>query len=78
MQKLAQSGVQVHLGASVDGSIKDHFDTIVLAAYAYNNSVLAAISGAREMYQFEVCEKPVVSLPSHSDGPTLSSWMAPS
>jgi hypothetical protein len=70
----------VHLGASIDRSIKDQFDTIVLAAYAYNNTVLGAISGVREVYQFEVCEKPVVSLPSSfgrtdiviMDGPFMS------
>ena len=79
-QKLVQSGVSVHLDTSVDGSIKDQFDMIVLAAYAYNNSVLAAISRVRDMYQFEVCEKPVVTLPSSfgrtdiviMDGPFMS------
>lgn len=62
-KKLVESGVQVHLGTSVDSSIKDEFDRIVLAAYAYNNSIRAALDCVRETYQFEVCEKPVVRLP---------------
>jgi glycine/D-amino acid oxidase-like deaminating enzyme len=62
-KKLAETGVEVHLGASVDRSLTDRFDRVVLAAYASNNSVLAAIGRPREAYQFEVCEKPVVTLP---------------
>src|SRR5256885_4561811 len=79
-KKLAESGVEVQLNASVDRAIADQFDRIVLAAYASNNSVLAAISQARDTYQFEVCEKPVVSLPASfgrtdiviMDGPFMS------
>jgi len=78
--KLAEAGVKVHLNASIDGSITDQFDRIVLAAYAANNSVLAAIGRPIDAYQFEVCEKPVVSLPSSfrrtdiviMDGPFMS------
>jgi hypothetical protein len=79
-KKLDEAGVHVHLGVSVDASIRDEFDRIVLAAYAHNNSVRAALGCAREKYQFEVCEKPVARLPSSfgrtdiviMDGPFMS------
>src|SRR4051812_19354910 len=50
--KLAASGVEVHLSASTDRSITDQFDRVVLAAYASNNTVLAAMGRTVEAYQF--------------------------
>ncbi|MFA7309540.1 MAG: FAD-dependent oxidoreductase [Candidatus Paceibacterota bacterium] len=63
-QKLEESGVTVHLGVSADASLSDSFDKIVIAAYANTNEVLGLFSETSSEYQFEICEKPVVSLPA--------------
>jgi hypothetical protein len=79
-KKLFDTGVQVHLAARVDNFIMDQFDKIVLAAYAYTNNILSKMGRMGEEYQYEVCEKPVVSLPTSFgktdiviiDGPFMS------
>jgi glycine/D-amino acid oxidase-like deaminating enzyme len=56
-------GVHVHLQARELPSRKD-FDRIIIAAYANTNTVAAALGCETTPFQFEVCEKPVVRLPS--------------
>lgn len=79
-KKLAESGVHVHLGARADAANTGTFDKVILAAYASGNRALAAAGAAPREYQFEVCEKPVVTLPREFgltdivilDGPFMS------
>lgn len=79
-QRLAESGVQVHLGVRAGAPTLDAFDKIIVAAYAGNGEVLKALGHAPQTYQFEVCEKPVVNLPPQFgatdivilDGPFMS------
>jgi FAD dependent oxidoreductase len=61
--KLRQSGVIVHLGARFNGDMAKNFDNIILASYSCNNELLAELGLGEEEYQYEVCEKPVVTLP---------------
>ena len=61
--KLRQSGVFVHLGARFEGRMAKNFDKIILTSYSSNNELLADLGIAEEEYQYEVCEKPVVTLP---------------
>ena len=61
--KLRQNGVKVHLGVGFTGRMADNFDKIILAAYGGNNGLLAEMGIGEEEYQFEICEKPVVTLP---------------
>jgi hypothetical protein len=78
--KLHESGVNVHLGIRCCGQIENEFDRIIVATYAATNSLLAEMGLPTEKYQFEVCEKPVVRLPTSfvkadiviMDGPFLS------
>jgi len=62
-EKLRSTGVHVHLGVRAEASVLGAFDTVVVAAYAQNNAILAAVGRPRDLYQFEICEKPVVALP---------------
>ncbi len=63
-QKLKESRVTVHLGVAANDIQADDFDTIIVAAYAGTNRVFKALGLSEQEYQFEVCEKPVVTLPS--------------
>ena len=60
-KKLNDAGVTVHLGVRCHGQIHKDFDRTIIAVYASMNSLLAEIGLATEKYQFEVCEKPVVT-----------------
>jgi len=54
----------VRLSTRASESDLDAFDHVVIAAYANSNAPLpTSHAGKREQYQFELCEKPVVSLP---------------
>lgn len=77
--RLRRAGVRVHLGTRADPAALESYDFRVIAAYAAINTLLDGASDMRQPYQFEVCEKPVVRLPSvyrgHSvvvmDGPFM-------
>ena len=62
-KKLYESGVNVHLGINCRGEIENDFDKTIVATYASMNSVLSDMGQTIEKYQFELCEKPIVSLP---------------
>jgi len=62
-KKLYEAGVSVHLGVRCRGQVHKDFDRTIIAAYASMNSLLADMGLATEKYQFEVCEKPIVTLP---------------
>lgn len=78
--KLNESGVNVHLGVRCGGQVENEFDRTIVATYASINSLLSEMGQPTEMYQFEVCEKPIVRLPPSfvktdiviMDGPFLS------
>lgn len=63
-RKLTESGVQVHLNTPADSLLDESFGKIIVAAYANTNEVVGLFTEAKREYQFEVCEKPVVSLPA--------------
>ena len=62
--KLAESGTHVHLNTPADSLLDESFDKIIIAAYANTNEVTGLFTNVRKDYQYEVCEKPVVSLPA--------------
>lgn len=64
-KKLAESKVHVHLNTYASPSLAEEFDKIIIAAYANTNEVLTLFADAQKDYQYEVCEKPVVSLPAN-------------
>ncbi len=61
-QKL-QYRVNVHLCQEVDAGMLFGYDFIIIATYSRLNEFLSAFGGEQQIYQFEVCEKPVVRLP---------------
>jgi hypothetical protein len=59
--ELQRSGVRVHLGTAATTQMLDGYDFRILATYASLNELIA---GRRSrLFQFEICEKPVVRLP---------------
>jgi hypothetical protein len=63
-RKLAESGVDVHLGAPASPELAQAFDKVIIAAYANTNEITSSFTGVTKEYQYEVCEKPVVTLPA--------------
>jgi len=54
----------VHLNTEVTDKIFEEFDKVVICTYANLNMLLDKFSELQQEYQFELCEKPVVKLPS--------------
>ena len=47
------------------------YDYTVVATYANNNTLLEHIPHAKKLYQFELCEKPVLKLPKKFQGKSI-------
>lgn len=62
-QKLEKAGVHVHLGVRADRKTYKTHDVVILATYARLNELLPEEVTA-PAYQYEVCEKPVVRVPT--------------
>ncbi|MBA3429989.1 MAG: FAD-dependent oxidoreductase [Chloroflexi bacterium] len=62
-KQLQQAGVKVRLGMEATRKVLSPYELVIVAAYSEINS-LGAVGPVPEMYQFEVCEKPVVRLPA--------------
>ncbi len=67
-EKLVLNLVSVHLCTSAPATLKQDFDIIVVAAYAGTNAVTDMLGCKPQVYQFEVCEKPVVKMPKGFPG----------
>jgi hypothetical protein len=63
-EQLRATGVDVHLGTEVEADDLRAFETSVVATYAEVNRLAPDVPGSRPVYQFEICEKPVVRLPA--------------
>jgi hypothetical protein len=61
-EKVAASGVKVHLGERAHARMRDRFDRIVVATYAGLNDTLDELGCQRAEYRFQVVEKPIVRL----------------
>ena len=61
-RRLADKNIRVHY--NVEEPDYDAYDHIVVACYTSNNEVLNELDIAVEQYQFELVEKPVVTIPS--------------
>lgn len=62
-KNLSKNNVKVHLNTFANNSIANNFDFLIVATYAGINRSLNK-KGAKREYQFELCEKIVVSLPT--------------
>jgi hypothetical protein len=61
-------GVNVHLGTSAPVTLKQDCDFVVVAAYAGTNAVTTMLGCNPSIYQYEVCEKPIVKMPAKFPG----------
>lgn len=63
-EKVRGAGVNVHCNAETRFGDLENFDRIIIATYADTNIALSdSRAHMRESYQFELCEKPVVTMP---------------
>ena len=60
--------VSVHLNTKATASLLSACDKIVVAAYASTNAVLTDFGCEPELFQYEVCEKPVLKMPPEFQG----------
>ncbi len=78
--KLQTSNINLQLNSKINESIFKNYDYVVICTYANLNSLLSNFPKSKLKYQFEICEKPVVSLPNSfqknsiviMDGPFMS------
>lgn len=63
-RNLSEAGVTVRLNTRSGAEISGQYDKVIVAAYANTNSVFSELGGPVTEYQYEVCEKPIVTLPS--------------
>lgn len=64
-KKIKEEEIKVFLNHTFNSDDIDGYDTIVNATYANSNWVLEKYPKARRLYQFELCEKPVLKLPDN-------------
>lgn len=62
-RKLNVAGVVLHLSTRADATTVEGFDKVIIAAYANMNCLFSELGYSADPYQFEICEKPVVTLP---------------
>lgn len=78
--KLKNSNISLFLNTMATNEILQEYDFVIIATYAYLNQLLEKFPNDQLDYQFELCEKPLVRLPSsfHNtsmvimDGPFMS------
>ena len=63
-EKLKTSNVNVLLNTKAESKIFSNYDFVVISNYASMNKILADYPQSQLEFQFEICEKPVVKLPS--------------
>ena len=63
-KKLKSKKVNVFLNNSVTDDIFDLYDKVVICTYSNTNSLLKNYPNFIQDFQFEICEKPIVSFPS--------------
>ncbi len=63
-KKLKREGIRVELNYLADESIVDDYDLVINCAYANLNFILKHHPEMQRVYQFELCEKPVLQLSS--------------
>ena len=68
--KMDKYGVNVHLRTPIANVHKElsAYDQVIVATYANINTLLEHIPEKQQEYQFELCEKPILKLPSQYQG----------
>jgi|TARA_B110000438_G_scaffold296345_1_gene340897 hypothetical protein len=64
LNKLKSANVNLLLNTKANDDIFSNYDFVIICTYANINSILSKYPLKQINYQFEICEKPVVQLPS--------------
>jgi hypothetical protein len=68
-ERLQSEGVDIELGTEIKTTDElSGYDTVVIATYAHMNELLDEDSSLRREYRFEICELPLVELPTEYHG----------
>ena len=70
-KKLKSKNVNIILNHSATDNIFDSYDKVIIATYANTNSLLKNFPKVVQDFQFEICEKPIVSFPSSMHGKSI-------
>ena len=78
-QRIKKLSIKIHFNTDAKQKDLSHFDNIIIATYTNNNQFLDKFPTQMRQYQYELCEKLVVKLPSEflrkglvvMDGPFL-------
>ncbi|MGI0011204.1 MAG: FAD-dependent oxidoreductase [Nitrosopumilaceae archaeon] len=70
-QKLRDNGVNIFLNTTATDEIFDRYDFVVICTYAEIGKLLKKFPQFQREYQFEVCEKVFVKLPSSFDNNSI-------
>ncbi len=63
-QKIESSGIHLRLGATFSSHMVTDFNYVINCTYANLNGIFCDAHDYKEIYQFELCEKPVLRLPT--------------
>ena len=69
--RLTRSNIRLRLGEVATETSTASYDRVVVCGYATSNSFFDRNPGLGVAYQFEVCEKPVVKMPSDFGRPSI-------
>jgi hypothetical protein len=70
-KKLKSKNVNVMLNHLVTDEIFSSYDKVIISTYANTNSLLKNFPEFIQDFQFEICEKPIVSFPSSMDAKSI-------
>ena len=70
-ERLLASAVKLHLNKEVTEVDLDDYDQVVVCAYAGTNALFNRRPELQHDYQFELCEKPLISLPENFRGKSV-------
>ncbi len=70
-RRLKENKVEMYLNTTADLSLRKQFDVVVNATYANLNFILGKKSKSHRIFQFELCEKPILRLPKTFQGKSI-------
>ena len=65
LKLISQKSIKIEFGVSPSESQLGSYDYVIVATYTDNNQFISADN--QQQYQYELCEKPVIKLPSEYD-----------
>ncbi len=71
LQKIKEEKINLFVSTLFTSEMVDQYDWVINCAYANSNFILERYPEARKIYQFELCEKPVLRLPEKFRGKSI-------